>query len=134
MVYVDNLVDGAVLAELSDRAGRLAASGSPTPRPYEMNEIVGTVERRAADDGFDVADRQTRLPAIVGRFAEGAEPLVQRTGRYTPAAPRARRDGQDDRLRHLGGAGHELGYSPAVDLAEGMRRSIRWCVRQGIEL
>ena len=28
----------------------------------------------------------------------------------------------------------ELGYEPAVALEEGMRRSIRWCVDQGLEL
>jgi len=28
----------------------------------------------------------------------------------------------------------ELGYGPAVALEEGMRRSIRWCIAQGIEL
>ena len=28
----------------------------------------------------------------------------------------------------------ELGYEPAVELYEGMRRSIRWCVEQGLEL
>ena len=28
----------------------------------------------------------------------------------------------------------ELGYEPTVALEEGMRRSIRWCVEQGLEL
>jgi nucleoside-diphosphate-sugar epimerase len=28
----------------------------------------------------------------------------------------------------------ELGFEPAVDLEEGLRRSVRWCVGQGIEL
>jgi nucleoside-diphosphate-sugar epimerase len=28
----------------------------------------------------------------------------------------------------------ELGYSPTVDLAEGMRRSIAWCLERGIAL
>jgi nucleoside-diphosphate-sugar epimerase len=28
----------------------------------------------------------------------------------------------------------ELGYAPAVDLLEGMRRSVRWCIDAGIEL
>ncbi len=81
MVYVDNLVRGAVLAELSDRP---AGSGwwIADERPYEMNEIVTTVKGALRDAGFDVADRQTRLPAIVGRFAERADALVQRTGRY----------------------------------------------------
>ena len=28
----------------------------------------------------------------------------------------------------------DLGYSPDVDLAEGMRRSVRWCLDQGLTL
>jgi nucleoside-diphosphate-sugar epimerase len=28
----------------------------------------------------------------------------------------------------------ELGYRPAVDLEEGMRRSLAWCVAKGIQL
>ena len=28
----------------------------------------------------------------------------------------------------------ELGYHPRVELYEGMRRSIRWCVEQGLDL
>jgi len=27
----------------------------------------------------------------------------------------------------------DLGYDPEIDLYEGMRRSIRWCVEQGLE-
>ena len=28
----------------------------------------------------------------------------------------------------------ELGYDPAIELEEGMRRSLAWCVRQGIQI
>jgi len=28
----------------------------------------------------------------------------------------------------------DLGYNPSVELYEGMRRSIRWCAAEGIEL
>ena len=28
----------------------------------------------------------------------------------------------------------ELGYEPEIELFEGMRRSIRWCIEQGVEL
>ena len=36
--------------------------------------------------------------------------------------------------RDISAARTELGYEPAVELYEGMRRSIRWCVEQGLEL
>ena len=62
-----------------------------------------------------------------------ADGLIQRTGRY------------QQQLHVLGEMGHtiacdialarvELGYDPSVDLYEGMRRSIRWCVENGLEL
>ena len=28
----------------------------------------------------------------------------------------------------------ELGYDPQIALEEGMRRSVRWCLEQGLEL
>jgi nucleoside-diphosphate-sugar epimerase len=30
-------------------------------------------------------------------------------------------------------AERELNYRPAIDLEEGMRRSLQWCIEQGIE-
>ena len=31
----------------------------------------------------------------------------------------------------IGRAERELGYAPRIELEEGMRRSIRWCLEQG---
>lgn len=132
MVYVDNLVQGVVLAELSDRP---AGSGwwIADERPYPMNEIVATVEDVMRQAGFDVAGRRTRLPAVVGRLAERADALVQRTGRYvTPLHVLGEMD--KTIACDVSVARAELGYSPTVELAEGMRRSIEWCVGQGIRL
>ena len=75
----------------------------------------------------------TRLPAIVGRVAELGDRIVQGLGRY------------QQQLHVLGEMNHtiacdiaatcsELGYQPRVELYEGMRRSIRWCVEQGLDL
>jgi nucleoside-diphosphate-sugar epimerase len=132
MVYVDNLVDGVMHAELV-----------PTPpgrgwwiadaRPYAVREIVETVGRALTAEGFDVAPNRVRMPGITSRIAEVADGLIQRRGRY------------HQQLHVLGEMGNtiacdisvaqaELGYEPSVALEEGMRRSIRWCVAQGIEL
>ena len=75
----------------------------------------------------------TRLPAIAGRVAELGDRLVQGLGRY------------QQQLHVLGEMNHtiacdisvtrrDLGYEPQVELYEGMRRSIRWCVEQGLQL
>lgn len=132
MVHVDNLVQGVVRAELSATPpgkGWWIADA----RPYPVNEIVSTVGRALGDEGFDVKPNSVRLPAIVGRLAELADAAVQRTGRYVQQVHVL---GEMDKniACDIGVARAELGYEPEVELYEGMRRSIRWCVEQGLEL
>jgi nucleoside-diphosphate-sugar epimerase len=80
MVYVDNLVDGLVRAELvptpPGRGWWIADS-----RPYSVLEIVETVGRALAAEGFEVTPNRTRLPAFASRIAETADALIQRRGR-----------------------------------------------------
>ena len=132
MVYIDNLVDGVIAAELTPVAegkGYWVAD----EHPYAVNEIVATVGRALTDEGFSVKPPTTRLPAIAGRLAELGDRIVQGLGRY------------QQQLHVLGEMNHtiacdisattaELGYHPRVELYEGMRRSIRWCVEQGLDL
>lgn len=132
MVYIDNLVEGIQRAERwAGEPGR--GWWIADARPYTVAEIVDTVARALADEGYDVAARRTRLPALVGRVAEVADRCIQRTGRY------------QQQLHVLGEMAHtiavdidaarrDLGYTPAVELYEGMRHSIAWCRAEGIEL
>jgi nucleoside-diphosphate-sugar epimerase len=132
MVYVGDLVDGIVAAELSvtppGRGWWIADA-----EPYTINEIVATVKRELARAGLPVAGRQVRLPTLIARTAERADRLLQATGRY------------HTQLHVLGelahtiacdvdGARTELGYQPRVSLADGMATSIRWCLDRGIDL
>lgn len=132
MVYVDNLVDGIVAAELTPRA-RGRAYWIADARPYTVREIVDTVGRALRDEGYEVRDGALRLPAVAARVAEMADLAIQRRGRY------------QQQLHVLGEMGHtiacdiaaaraDLGYEPRVELYGGMRSSIRWCREQGIEL
>ena len=132
MVYIDNLVDGIVAAELTPTA-KAQAYWVADETAYTVNEIVATVGRALTDEGFSVKPPSTRLPAIAGRIAELGDRIVQGLGRY------------QQQLHVLGEMNHtiacdisvtrrELGYEPRVSLYEGMRTSIRWCVEQGIEL
>ena len=132
MVYVDNLVDGVIAAELTPQAvGR--GYWIADARPYTVAEIVTTVGRALADEGFTVRPGALRLPAIAGRIAELADAVIQRTGRYQQQLHVL---GEMDKTIacDIGAARAELGYEPAVELYEGMRRSIRWCAEQGLEL
>ena len=132
MVYVGNLVDGVVRAELVPTpAGR--GWWIADARPYAVAEIVDTVGRALAAEGFDVAPNRTRLPALAARVAEAADALIQRSGRYHQQLHVLGEMGKNIAC-DISVAQAELGYQPEVALEEGMRRSIRWCVAQGIEL
>jgi nucleoside-diphosphate-sugar epimerase len=132
MVYIDNLVQGVVAAELTPTpAGR--GWWIADARPYTIDEIVSTVGRALAAEGFDVTPNHVRLPPLAGRIAERADALIQRTGRYVQAVHVL---GEMDKsiACDIATAREELGYEPEIALEEGMRRSIRWCVEQGLEL
>lgn len=132
MVYVDNLVDGILAAETA-----IGATGKgywiADARPYTVVEIVDTVGRALADEGYEVKGGGMRMPAIVGRLAETADRLIQRTGRYQQQIHVL---GEMDKTIacDIAASTTELGYEPKVDLYEGMRRSIQWCKEQGLEL
>ena len=132
MVYVDNLVSGVVRAELTPQA-RGNAYWIADARPYTVTEIVETVGRALRDEGFEVKDGALRLPAIAGRVAELADRLIQRTGRYQQQLHVL---GEMDKTIacDISAARRDLGYEPKVELYEGMRRSIRWCLDQGMTL
>jgi nucleoside-diphosphate-sugar epimerase len=103
-------------------------------RAYTVAEIVETVGRALVDEGLSVKPPTTHLPnAIAARIAELGDRVLQRIGLY------------QQQLHVLGEMGHtiavdisrstaEIGYVPQVELYEGMRRSIRWCLDQGLEL
>lgn len=132
MVYIDNLVDGVLAAELV-----------PTPpgrgwwiadeRPYPLGEIVATVGRALRDEGYEVEGNRARMPALVGKLAEAGDRGLQRIGRYHQALHVL---GELDKTIavDISGARAELGYEPRVELYEGMRLSIRWCKAKGIAL
>jgi nucleoside-diphosphate-sugar epimerase len=132
MVYVDNLVQGVIAAELT-RTPPGRGWWIADARPYELVEIVETVGRALAAEGFEVAPNRLRLPVLAGRLAERADAAIQRAGRYVPAVHVL---GELDKTIacDISVARDELGYTPAVELEEGMRRSVRWCVEQGLPL
>ena len=131
MTYVDNLVQGVALAERHPHAPG-QAFWVADQEAYELGDIVSTVRKVLAEEGYAVSGGGLRVPRMLSRVAERADRDLQRRGRYSPE------------LHVLGELGHTircdishtvdvLGYQPRVGLEEGMRRSVRWCVDHGIE-
>jgi nucleoside-diphosphate-sugar epimerase len=132
MVHVGNLVQGIVRAELTPT---LPGRGwwIADAEPYTVSDIVATVGRALAAEGFEVVPNRTRLPAVAGRVAERLDAAIQRTGRYVAQVHVL---GEMDKTIacDISVARVELGYEPTIALEDGMRDSIRWCVAQGLAL
>lgn len=130
MVYTDNLVDGLLrAARTPGAAGR--AYWIADARPYPMREILDTVRQALRDEGLDVAGRShVRAPAVLADAAGVADAALQRTGRYSQSI-HVLSEMNKTIACSIELARAELGYEPRVDLREGMRRSIRWCLQEG---
>ncbi|GAA2814736.1 NAD-dependent epimerase/dehydratase family protein [Crossiella cryophila] len=132
MTYVGNLIQGV---ELAARHVKAAGNGYwvADERPYPMREIVTTVRQVLREEGYAISKRQVRLPLALGALAERADRLVQATGRYSQELHVL---GELDKTIacDVATTTADLGYRPSVALADGMRRSIRWCRSRGIDL
>ncbi len=134
MVYIDNLVDGIVRAELTPTDAGLAWWIADA-RPYTVAEIVDTVGRALARRGLRRREAQPVPP-----------PRVHRRRRRDVSTASCRVPAATYQQLHVLGemnktiavdidaARRDLGYEPAVELYDGMRRSIRWCIENGIQL
>jgi nucleoside-diphosphate-sugar epimerase len=132
MVYVANLVQGIVLAELTPTAvgrGYWVADA----RPYPVHEIIATVSEALRAEGYQVRAGALHLPDVVGRIARAADALAQRMGVYQQQLHVLGEMGTTIAC-DIGATQRDLGYQPTVGLLEGMRTSIRWCQERGIEL
>ena len=132
MTYIDNLVQGVALAERHP-----AASGHAywvaDERPYAMAEVVDTVKQVMREEGYEVASRQLRLPTAAGALAERVDRLLQGRGIYHQEM-HVMGEMNKTIACDISRTTHDLGYRPSVDLAEGMRRSVRWCRDRGVDL
>jgi nucleoside-diphosphate-sugar epimerase len=132
MSYIDNLVQGIVLAELvPTEPGR--GWWIADARPYTVSEIVDTVGAALRDEGYEVRPNRFRLPDVAGTIAERIDGTLQRTGRYHQQFHVLGEMNKTIAV-DVSAARRDLGYEPEIELYEGMRRSIRWCRDQGIEL
>jgi nucleoside-diphosphate-sugar epimerase len=131
MAYVDNLCQGLILAAATEAAnGRTYWIADA--RPYTMNEIIDTVERLLETEfGQTCAHKRMRLPGVASEVAWVMDKTLQGLGLYHQKI-HVLSEMNKTIACSIERAKAELGYRPAVDLEEGMRRSLKWVwQRQG---
>ena len=125
-VYVDDLVEGIMLAAADDRAlGEVfTLSGG---RDVETREYFGHYARMLG---------RTRIPMAPTPLVAALATAIGHVGRLRGSAPEV----TPAAVRYLSRSGTYsiekartvLGYSPSVDLDEGMRRSEEWLRAEGV--
>jgi nucleoside-diphosphate-sugar epimerase len=133
MGYIDNLCQGMMLAALTEKArGQLYWIADR--RPYSMNEIIDTVERLLAEEfKMTVKYKRLRLPGLASEIALLADKTIQGLGLYQTQI-HVLSEMNKTIACSVDKAQRELGYRPIIALEEGMRRSIAWCIQQGIQI
>ncbi len=133
MAYIDNLCHGLLLAAATPHiAGQTYWIADR--RPYTMNEIVDTIERLLETEfGVQCAHKRIRLPGFVSNLAYTADAILQAFGFYNQKI-HVLSEMNKTIACSIGKAQRELGYEPLVELEEGMRRSLQWCIERGLDV
>jgi nucleoside-diphosphate-sugar epimerase len=127
MSYVDNTVQGLILARNIEKAAG-QTYWITDRRPYSFIEILETVGKL-----LDVSIRPRYLPKFSGDCARLVDSLMQMAGLYNQEIHVAGELGESIAVS-IDKAVKELGYTPEIELEEGMRRSIAWCRAQGVDI
>jgi len=129
MVDVDRLAGAAWLALRAATTG-VRSYWIADSRPYPMTEVLEAVREAARREGLPVKPGELRLPAVAGTVAYRLDVVLQRYGRYQQEIHVA---GELDKTIacRVDGAVRDLGFEPATDLVDGMRRSFRWGLANG---
>jgi nucleoside-diphosphate-sugar epimerase len=131
MSYLDNLCQGLLLAAATDRANG-QVYWIADRRPYSMNEVIDTIERLLENEfGQRCAHKRMHLPGIASEIAGAVDFTLQSLGFYHQKI-HVLSEMNKTIACSVQRAEQELGYRPAVELEEGMRRSLQWCVENRI--
>ncbi|MBI3289454.1 MAG: NAD(P)-dependent oxidoreductase, partial [Elusimicrobia bacterium] len=125
MSYVDNTVQGLILAAQSPKApGQIYWIADE--RPYSVNEIYETIARLLGVKSF----KPRHVPELASRVCGIVDDALQACGLYIQEFHVAA-ELVESIACTIEKAQRELGYRPAVSLEEGMRRSIDFCLKRG---
>lgn len=130
MACVDNVCQGLLLAATNERANG-QVYWIADRRPYSMNEIIDTIERLLETEfGQQCAHKRLRLPGLAGSIAYCADATLQALGFYHQKI-HVLSEMNKTIACSVVKAERELGYRPTVELEQGMRRSVQWCIGKG---
>ncbi|MGO9200200.1 MAG: NAD-dependent epimerase/dehydratase family protein [Limisphaerales bacterium] len=133
MSYIDNLCQGLLLAAMTPSADG-QTYWLADRRPYSMNEIIDTVERLLETEfGRPCAHKRLRLPGLAASIASVLDAAIQGSGFYNQKL-HVLSEMNKTIACSIAKAQKELGYRPAIELEEGMRRSLAWCLSHGLEI
>jgi len=130
MAYTDSLALGLILA------AQTPAAASETfwiadARPYPMGEIISTVADVLKNDfGKNIRRPAPHLPGVISDVARLVDKSLQTVGLYHQKIHVLSEMNQTIAC-NIAKAERVLGYKPLVELREGMRRSIEWCLQNG---
>lgn len=133
MSYVDNICQGLLLADQVEEA-KGETYWIADRRPYTMNEIVDTVEQLLENEfSREVAHKRMRLPGFVSEIALAFDWIIQGFGKYHQKI-HVLSEMNKTIACSIAKAEKELGYNPKIELEEGMRRSIQWCLDNRVSI
>lgn len=133
MSYVDNLCYGLILCEKTEKANGQVYWISDE-RPYTMNEVISTIEELLEKEfNIKVAHKRLRLPDFAGEIATFADGFIQSTGFYNQKV-HVLSEMNKTIACSVQKAKNELGYKPKIELKEGMKRSLKWCINNGVSI
>ncbi|MBI4355769.1 MAG: NAD-dependent epimerase/dehydratase family protein [Candidatus Omnitrophica bacterium] len=124
MAYIDNVVQGLLLAE--ERAPSGSLYWIADERPYTTVEVLQTMARL-----LQAPFTPLRLPAVLTHVAEAIDRGLGVMNRYAMGF-HVLGEAAKDSACSIAKAQTELGYHPQVALEEGMRRSIAWAHDRGL--
>jgi nucleoside-diphosphate-sugar epimerase len=133
MSYVDNTSLGLLLASGKDQAAG-QTYWIADERPYSMNEVIDTVEELLEKEfSLPVKHDRMRLPSVASEVALAMDAAIQRTGLYQQEI-HVLSEMNKTIACSVDKARSDLGYEPRIELREGMRRSIAWCLENGQDI
>jgi nucleoside-diphosphate-sugar epimerase len=127
MGYIDNLSQGILRAAIAPEAsGEIFWIADRSP--YAMVEIINTVRTVLKDDfSIPVKDGTFAIPGIVASLARAMDATLQAVGLYHQKI-HVLSEMNLTIACSIAKAQRVLSYEPQIELREGMRRSIEWCL------